>query len=889
MKSQIRVKRKIYRRECLTVESNVFQNAMEWMSKRNWKQLVAKRRQYDQSLFEHTLVELDVTLQLLPILRLPHHFSLSPEEEQILLASIVAHDVGKERAEWQEYILGQRGFLSDVDPVLTSSILPDLCTALGFSGLDQKVMAVIENCVNLHMSHERSEANIISAIFKGTDRWYTLANLVYHIDNVCSAKGVFEAKAALERSPLKKHLKTAYHQVTVRGVSTTALHQAALESFKEAGWVPLLHFSDATLYACSAAIQSKAELPKRNEIIQRLAKTLDRTMARDVTTLIVGNERQNFLPKPELFDYREVKTYLQEASRRANPLNFKKKSPKYRDEVVKNYLALREDVNDKINDSLVDFHSERIGSARPEMAVFRFFKCAMDSNLIGADGVKLAEQEYNKVFGQGTWDNLKSMSTYMPALDMAKRVDSFWKLPGKQFGINIAHIEEVAIEKRIELLIEILVQIANTVYTSIPSPPTRENSAYEMATSFIQDLVSPAAQVDLAELAKKQMESYNDSKPFAGKQIKKARYLCPICNMPFEGGTKAAADFIDNPQSHTNRGVAHSPFGYITICDTCKHERILRQLLLGERASELIVIFPRMNIGPGAGELLVHKAQALYDRAYTLMVGDTDDPDRRLWLTFTSFIAEQMFDQDICRLTPEQIADLLSYQSGEEKRRKNLRELQKRLKEEYEDDLEAANIAWGTELASWEEATSAIYTNRVIDPIARQIRAEVYQLYPQMQLICQTPHMIMLPVSYSIKLGDDSEANAALRRTFIALLLGLNLNASVAIVRDSDQIDFQGGDGVAYVPPVAAVREMIGCNWIPLNEAGRWFRRIGIASILASAGQYSKRSGLLEVLTTPTVGHILRRIEQKREAEKRSLRYQDIAYLRAFEEVMANL
>jgi hypothetical protein len=149
--------------------------------------------------------------------------------------------------------------------------------------------------------------------------------------------------------------------------------------------------------------------------------------------------------------------------------------------------------------------------------------------------------------------------------------------------------------------------------------------------------------------------------------------------------------------------------------------------------------------------------------------------------------------------------------------------------------------------------------------------------------------MIMLPVSYSIKLGDDSEANAALRRTFIALLLGLNLNASVAIVRDSDQIDFQGGDGVAYVPPVAAVREMIGCNWIPLNEAGRWFRRIGIASILASAGQYSKRSGLLEVLTTPTVGHILRRIEQKREAEKRSLRYQDIAYLRAFEEVMANL
>ncbi|HAG12115.1 MAG TPA: hypothetical protein DCK76_12300 [Desulfotomaculum sp.] len=491
------------------MENTIFQNATEWMTNRNWKQLVAKRRKYEQSLFEHTLVELDMTLQLLPILRLPHHFSLSPEEEKILLASIIAHDVGKERAEWQEYVLGRRGFLSDIDPVLTSSILPDLCTALGFSGLDQKVMAIIENCVNLHMNHERNEANIISAIFKGTDRWYTLANLVYHIDNICSVKGVFEAKATLERSPLGKHLKIAYHQVNIRGVSTTALHQAALESFKEAGWIPLLHFSDATLYACSAAIHSKAELPRHNEILKRLANILDKTIACDVATLIVGSEMQNFLPKPELFDYREIKTYLQEASRRANPINFKKKPPKYRLGVVKNYLALQEDVNNtsalKIDDSLVDFHSERIASARPEMAVFRFFKYAMDSNLVGTDGVKLAGQEYIKVFGEGIWDNLRSMSTYMPAPDMAKRVDNFWRLPGKQFGINVGHIEEVATEKRIELLIEILVQIANKVYAKIPNPPTRENSAYEMATSFIQDLVSPATQVNLAELAQKQI------------------------------------------------------------------------------------------------------------------------------------------------------------------------------------------------------------------------------------------------------------------------------------------------------------------------------------------------------------------------------------------------
>ncbi len=406
-----------------------------------------------------------------------------------------------------------------------------------------------------------------------------------------------------------------------------------------------------------------------------------------------------------------------------------------------------------------------------------------------------------------------------------------------------------------------------------------------MASGFIQDLVSPAAQNDLAELALQQMASYAASKPFAGKQRKKAQYICPICNTPFKEGTKAKADFIDKPESHTNRGIAHASFGYITICDTCKYERILRQLLLGERATELIIIFPRMNIGPGAGELLIRKAQTFYDRAYAFMVGDTGDPDRRLWLASTWFIADQLLDKDLYRLTPEQLAGLLTYWSGEEVRKKNKRQLEKELREAYEDDLEDANIAWGTDFTSWDEATMAIYANSVTDPTARQIRAEVYRLYPQMRLVCQTPHMIMLPMSYSIKLQEDSETNAALRRTFVALLLGLSLDASVAVVQDNDQIDFQGGAGVAFVSPIATVRELIGLNWIPLNEAEPWLRRIGVASILARAGQYSDRSGLFEVLTAPTAGHVLRRIEQKRATENQPLKYQDIMYLRIFEEV----
>ncbi|MEW6448576.1 MAG: hypothetical protein AB1426_10895 [Bacillota bacterium] len=878
----------------------VFQNAINWMLDRGWKRLGAKRKQFDQSLFEHTLIELDVALQLLPILKQPSHFNLTTEEEQILVVSLVAHDIGKERPEWQDYLLGRRDFVSDVDPELTRAALPDLCSALGFSGLHSKVMAVIENCVNLHMSHERRDANVVLAIFQGADRWYTLANLVYHIDNICSAKGVFEAKAAFERSILAKHLRVTYHQVSIRGVSTTALHRAALDSFQEAGWTPLLHFSDATLYVCSAA---KPVLePRPDQIEARLVQILKEATGKDVTQFIVGSPTANILPKPDLFEYSEILMYLEAATRKIGRKSFamayereKKRVAsgrpaatgrgKSKAEVIEDYWARKGKTGERYS-SEMDRDAERISTAHPNILAFKLFKAAMKPDFIGDGGVRIARQEYEAVFGAGSWDSLLSTSTLMPAQDMAKTVDLFWQLPGQQFGLAVRTLEELAPEKRTELLVDTLAQIAGKVYAAIPNPPTRATLARKMAASFIHDLVSPAVQVDLSELARQQMEFYAVSKSFAGKQTKKARYICPVCNTKFEEGVRAKADFIDNPESHTNRGIAHGPFGYITLCKSCYYERILRQLLLGERAAELIIVFPRMNVGPGAGELLVRKAEALYNRAYALMVGDTDDPDRRLWLAFTSFIAEQMMQQDLYRLAPEQFVDLLTYRSSEENRRKNRRELEKRLQEQYEGNLEAANDEWGRDFKTWAEATEAVYANQVADPIARQIRADVYRLYPQMQLVCQTPHMIILPVNYTIKLKDDSEANAALRRTFVALLLGLNLDASVAIVRDSDQIDFQGGEGVAFVPAVATVRELIGSNWVPLSEAERWLRALGIASILANAGQYSVRSGLFEVLTAPTAGHVLRRIEQKKAMERQPLTYRDITYLRVFAEVM---
>lgn len=41
------------------------ENAAAWMIQRGWKRLIAKHRNFEQSLFEHTMVELDGLLSVL--------------------------------------------------------------------------------------------------------------------------------------------------------------------------------------------------------------------------------------------------------------------------------------------------------------------------------------------------------------------------------------------------------------------------------------------------------------------------------------------------------------------------------------------------------------------------------------------------------------------------------------------------------------------------------------------------------------------------------------------------------------------------------------------------------------------------------------------------------
>lgn len=888
--------------------------AIEYMLERGWKEITAKSKRFEQSLFDHTLIEIDALITLLPLLRETFDPPLTEQEEQVLLISTLAHDVGKELDEWQKYIKGERGFLSDVNRELAEKVVPQLAELFGFSGMEEMLSGVL-----LHMRNERTDANVMERVLFGghtNPRWKTLADLVDAVDNLCSAKGLFAARDYLEsRNILSRHIHTTYHLVQLRGVSTTLLHLAAIEAFSEAGWKPLLHYSNGTLYVSSAV--ANLNKPISAEIGDRLGEAIEGVLPRNMAELIVGSPIATMIPKTDLFDYRDLRVCLHTAARRINRANFPKKPESVRLKVVGDYLKLKNDDHSIVlTTDILARQTERIGAAQPEMCIFKFFKAALAEDLLGKTVLPESEQlyaafteggemkkpaqvtpqsvarsEYDKVFGSGAYDDLQRTSTLMPARDMALTVDRFWSLDGSPFGVDGVEKIEYLLDynQREAILIDTLMDIAEKVYAAIPpaNRPVRATS-HEIAQKFMVDMIYPSSELNLTELVQIQLHAYADTKVNA--RTAKGQHLCPVCNHAFEGGTEAKADFIDKPDAHTNRALSHGRSGKIVICDACKFERFLQQLILGSQVTDMIVLFPRMNIGHGNGQILKRKINEIWDRALLRMSEANPEPDAHLSLGLIYYPARELANQDVFRLAPSEIVDLITYRSSKDTAKKHRRELEKSLKEMYEVNeltVDLLNEMWETSFATKDEAIEALLQNKVTDDEARQAVKAAFRLTPQFHIACQTPNMIFAPLTNPISVGKESDTNAGIRELYITLTLGLVLDCSVAIMKSGEVLNFEGGEGVARVPPVPALRDLIGSEWVPIDAAKKWLDAIGAAALLANDTAFPERSNLYAILKSPTVGHILRRIEQqKSDGKQMQATMRHIRWLQTLEEVL---
>ncbi|MHB1420049.1 MAG: hypothetical protein ACYCX4_10805 [Bacillota bacterium] len=900
--------------------------AILWMTRRQWKYKLAKKKGFEQSLFEHTLIQLDVLLSLFPLFQRNDTFGLTEEEVNVLWLASLAHDVGKEADVWQSYIRGNGPTVSHCIPKLAKEALLEL---MGEYGWGEDLLTEAISSVLLHMREARTPAMVLSRAIAGHTliRWKMLAEITDSIDNLASANGLFSALATLEKSLLSPHLKITYHQVALRGISTILIHKAANDAFVEAGWLPLVHYTNGTIYF-TGSIESQI-IPERDKILLHLAQEIKKAMGSEFAQSVVGSPVASMVPKPDLFDYREMKKYLLIASGKAGSKNFQKKRADNRQKTVNRYLlALCQKEGGRCNsprecqknrnccrpeilvDNLnLDYLSDRLGRAHPEMVIFKFFKTVFSEKVIDYQkfvlpghvlehigkgletklGDEKASERYEKEikkaqkaiydslldcvknaydqrFGKGSFVLLQKTTTLMPDRDMAYTVDLYWSLPYSRFFAvdDETPVEFLPDEKRVESLVDTLTLIAEEAFASLDevNRPKRVDTK-KIAETFLKDLICPAEPVPFNHLVEEQILAYKSTKPVARKA--EGLHMCPICNRSFTGGTNARADFLNNPESHTNRSPSHGSPGYIVICDTCKFERFLQQQILKGKATQTMVLMPRMNIGYRSGEAFMDKALQIWEQMSVIMSGDSPDPHIRISFSLTGEIARRLGEIGSELKTPKEIVHTFTYRASVDKVKEYRRQLKVLLNENIGDGLAEWNEEFETNFKSEEDFLQGVENLLIPDStgILKEIRAEAYKLIPQIRFVCETPHFIMVPIRNPIAIEKDSEVNAAIRELFSMLVIGLTLDCTVAMIRDGEEFSFNGGEGVARVPPVAALRDLIGCEWLGLENARKWVMAIAAASQLAYAADYPERSNLYQIMSSPTPGHILRRIEMK--------------------------
>ncbi len=875
---------------------------LEYLLQKGWQRLLGKRIRYEQSLFEHSLNTLDVVLTYLPIFQQTWHPPLTRDEEVALLITAVAHDAGKATEEFQRYIRGESGWVGHWSPELTQTLVGELyrlwaqCSGQDVTADERQVREALAG-VRYTIRQERTAALEAGELLR-TDhlspRWRLFMDVVDDVDNLVSCPGVLDAARFLRRgqSPLARVVSVGYHQARVRGVSTVLLHRAAQEAFVHRGWQPLLFYPEGTLYIST---QDGVQTPSPEEIADELqAITQAELEARSqmMPQLVVGNILQNFLPKPELFDAERLREYLRVAATRARA----KPPDKVKAwNVVKVVDVLHPEATGHIRrggrlpskpSAAEAVHLERslpeayaqearqaLGSAEPEMAIFKFFKNVVERFFPPeSNAYTVVRQQYEQTFGAGSFEKLMRMSTLQPAEDYLLAVRFFHELPGAVAGHpSIAKVGLLRPEERQRVLIDLLVGMAEAGFAQLSERPSFAEFARRFAQVGVQDLLAPAS-LDVNALAARQIKAYSTTKARRPQET-----VCPICNAPLRlGSTESFTAFADTfgegVEAFSNRQVAHGRKAELKACARCYYERVLQQLLLASHPEEVIAIFPQMNLSPHGAAVLVRRVRELEEQARWLSAPETAPPDRRFDLTATWSLAEKVGSTPAEGLArdPHVLATAFSYQLSEKVQHDCRRNLIKALQQKFEQDLDELNTFYRTAFSSFEEAADAIIqkASQMWAGLAAEETAPLYErafrLADDYAFVVQTANLVLIPIGHGFGGSTSSETKAGLARLLAALFLATVLDVSVAIVPFHELADVlaERGLGVAYVPPVAQLRHRLGTAWVSLADRDRWLQGIAAAFRLARLAEYPERSDVYQALSEPSVGRIIRRIEE---------------------------
>ena len=677
---------------------------IKFMRNKNWHKKIAKTKPYTQSLFEHSLVVYDIVNSIIKLLNDTTE-KFSDKEKNILRISAILHDIGKEKADWQEAVKKGQKLPSHIDEDLAKTAISDLKKHIKIED-EQTIL----RCIGLHHKAAQSAGNIINSIMSETEssNWKELQDFVDSADNLASCGTLLGAIELLESKRnfrIGKIFKHTYHKIYLRGVSSIFLHKACQEAYKAKGWEPILYFPEGT---CYLSITESKKI-KKKEISNKLKRLIHENIKENAKSLVVPNiiMDKKAIPMPELFDYEELPFYLKEVRGRKNPTDFQKylnsySKPElyekflenkickkiiesysyhyfwktYSDTVSKNKITekFKKDLENTTNSLLSDktfcletlkSYSEDVISAQNEVACFKFFQASIKQEIWALDITEKIKENYEKIFGQRTFSKLKAMSNNDYSNEMAYSIYPFWELNTSEIIdyieddeliktiLNFTKVAQLKPKIRKEVLCKILHYIWKKIEIEEENKPKRK-IASKMANDFLLDIQYPITDNNNYKL---QLKNYGKSKINSKKAS--GDHVCPICNSAFNKGKLSTVDIVDNPEGFTNRAEAHGKPGKIVICEKCRSEIYLKKILLNESGlNKTIFLVPHYNFSNQIGAEFLKTIDDLRQKTENLMSEFSTNPELIPDFSKTTKIAANVM-RDIDNIESKTIEDFI--------------------------------------------------------------------------------------------------------------------------------------------------------------------------------------------------------------------------------------
>lgn len=881
----------------------------DFILKRGWRLKLAKKEPIEQSLFIHSFNELGAIQSYLE--KSVHPFS-GPDILKLYLASIT-HDCEKETEEWQEMInLGEKT-PHHTHPEYAKKFVDEL---LDFLKAKQIEVAFDQDDVNdiisaqaLHMkASAKSARNVFDEMTREhkSDRWSEIAYLIDLFDDIMSKESVESVIALLnkkEYAMLNERLEFTYHKIgNVRGILTSLLHKACEQTYENHNFISFLYYADGTIYFRKR--ENSDEKIIANEIKDSLKNVFTEFIQNieDDNKIVIENPQTKFFRGREFFDMDLIDKYFNTLQRKYRAKidkvklkriieekfgSFEKAKEKLNLQKIKNsdlIEVIRQDPK-KYSEDFPDFISKfqeiiDMSVSKPQQYMFQLFKeIVYDDEIFSKekDFQINIQRDFDAFFGDGEYEKLRSKSTTNPQIDFEKYVKPYWN---KEIALNNGktQVDKLDMRRQEKILGEKLGEILKRNIGKCSKLP-KDEFVNEVTDLLISDLTYPPA-VDVGAIgnyAEVELLKVGTSKKKLFNATKGER-LCPVCYSRMPESNLITAAFLSDDRGvakvFSNHATGGSGFGTsVNICKLCYAELLLRRTVLGRTPSDLVILFPSLNFAKIQASNVMELMRDVQNKLEQFYSYHNPNLNERIkWTDFrilTSKILEEKAEEISAKLNPDKFVNSFKVPVYKNEKERELKKLEDQLIRDY-NEADVFNDYFETHFKYFNEIAEAIFERRIEipknkEPDLNEIIENAGVNTIHYSLIYETPNFIFmsLPMTFSYS-EDEAEVNILLKRLLFATYMYLLTDCAVMVIPGKEVIHIPQTRKIVYVPPSSTLKQVIKEDWISLLDLKKWMVAISAGVKLAREGDYSKRSGIFEVLTQPTVGHILSRITSQK-------------------------